>query len=165
MTQDFIFLAQALDNKSGDHIRSAGNSLSDGDTVSREKAVSAISTVIQKGKKVFDARGVQLTVDGHRFVLEVLANECDVAGRRAPIVCSGDYDMATENTTIESVLTELPRFASRIQRSIPPSGASDIRLAFDQLKKKYLSTRRMQLILIAGTLVALVVASFLTFKI
>ncbi|MDD2273244.1 MAG: hypothetical protein PHP95_14435 [Desulfuromonadaceae bacterium] len=152
MKESFIYWAQALDNSSPDHIEVHGQTLLPDDTVRRQEAVSLISGVVKAGSRVFDRRGVQLTCDGLRFVMEVPSMERDRSGRTAPIICSGDYDLKISKELSASVVAGLDDFAKRISRNILSEHFNLARESFEVLKKKS-STRRLVRVVVTGIMV------------
>ena len=142
MTGKLIFWAQALDNASPDHFEMRGEELLSDDAVRRQEAVSLVSDVVKAGTRIFDAQGVQLTEDGRHFVVELPSAELDRAGRRAPIVCYGEYGSRVGDTLWASVAVGLDDFAKRIGRNISPEHFELARESFETLKKKS-STRSL----------------------
>jgi hypothetical protein len=132
----FIFWAQALDNTSPDHIHVRGEELPPSDAARRQEAVSLVSAVVKFGTRVFNQKGVQLTEDGYHFVVEVPSVERDLAGRTAPIICYGDYDLKVVDVLSSLVSFELDDFANRIGRNILPEHRTLAHRSFRILKKK-----------------------------
>src|SRR5688572_7500316 len=151
MTEKRVYWAQALDNASPDHIDLLGEELFPEDTVRRQEAVSLVSSVVKSGWRIFSEGGVQLTVDGHRFVLEVFSRQYDEAGRTAPIVCSGEYGSRVDEAFLDSVVVGIDDFAHRVGRTIHPEHFEITRRAFGRLKKKA-STRRLVYVVGIGAL-------------
>ena len=132
MTEKLIFWAQALDNASPDHIEMRGHKLSPDDNVQRQKAVSLVSSVVKAGSRIFDRQGVQLTEDGRHFVVEVPSAERDDAGRTAPIVSYGDYDLTAVDAvgacpSLVALLTSRSASGGTFARSTLKSRASRLR--------------------------------------
>ncbi len=136
MTENLVYWAQALDNTSPDHIVLRGKEVSPEDATNRQEAVALVSHVIKSGTRVFDHGGVRLTVNEHRFVVEVLSQEHDQAGRTAPIVCCGEYDSPVDEVLGASVVAGIDDFAKHIGRTIRLDHFDMTRQAFGDLKKK-----------------------------
>lgn len=141
MTEKFILWAQALDNASPDHFDVRGEELSPDDTVRRQGAVSAVSSVIKNGTRVYEVSGVLLTADSYHFVLELPSAQRDRAGRTAPIVCFGDYDATVGDALGASAAVALDDFAKRIGRTLQPEHFELARASFEALKKKSSTTK------------------------
>ena len=153
---NLTFWAQALDNSSPDHLDLKGEVLSPDDTIRRQKVVSLVSTVVKVGSRVFEVRGIQLTADGSHFVVEVPSSQRDSAGRTAPIVCYGYYDLTVIDTLAESVATGLEDFAKRIGRCLQPDNFGVAREAFAALKKKSLTQKRLRMVRAGGAALVLI---------
>ncbi|MYM98738.1 hypothetical protein [Duganella vulcania] len=136
MTDKFILWAQALDNTSPDHFELGGKVLGPDDTALRQEAVSLVSSVIKKGARICGKDGVLLTADDRHFVVEVPSVQRDSAGRTAPIICYGDYDVAVGNALGNATAVALGDFARRIGRTLQPEHFELARASFDTLKKK-----------------------------
>jgi hypothetical protein len=117
MIKKLVYGAQALDNASPDHINLRGEELLPEDTMRRQEAVSLVSNVVKSGSLIFNEGGVQLTEDGHGFVVEVPSEQLDQAGRTAPIVCYGEYDARIDKAFRAFVATGINDFAHRIGRT------------------------------------------------
>jgi hypothetical protein len=147
--EKFILWAQALDNASPDHFDFRGEELSADDSRRREEAVSLVSSVIKKGRRVYPDKvsdpdkvsGVVLTADDGHFVLEVPSAQRDRAGRIAPIVCYGDYNAAGGDALGDSAADALYKFATRIGRTLQPEHLERARASFKALKKKSPTTK------------------------
>lgn len=72
-------------------------------TANRQRAVSLMSSIVKAGSEVFDRDNVRITVDSRRFVVAVPSDERDCAGRIAPIVCCGEYNLPVEDGFIDKV--------------------------------------------------------------
>lgn len=140
MTAKFVLWAQALDNASPDHFEVGGEELSPDDAIRREAAVSSVSSVIKSGIRVYEVNGVILTVHVRQFVLEVPSAQRDHAGRSAPIVCQGQYDVEGGDALGDSAACALDDFARRIGRTLQPEHIEGARAAFVALKKKSSTT-------------------------
>lgn len=157
MTEKFIFWAQALDNSSPDSITVRGEALGADDSLRRQKAVSDVSHVVKLGNRIFDTRGVQLTVDAQHFIIEVPSVQRDKAGRAAPIVCYGQYDREIIANLSDYVADSLCEFARENGRSIKPEHIELVHQAFSELKKK-LKKRRIVFGTVIGAAVLTIVA-------
>lgn len=157
MTEHLVYWAQALDNASPDHIVFRGKEVPPEDATTRQEAVSLVSSVIKAGRRVFDQRGVRLTVDGRRFVMEVLSTERDRAGRAAPLVCCGDYNAVDNDAVGASVAVGIDDFAKRIGRTIHVDHFDMMRQSFGALKKKTFTTSLLPVVGVALLALALLV--------
>lgn len=135
MTDKFILWAQALDNASPDHFQVHGKVLGSDDTLQRQEAVSLVSNVIKRGARICEKSGMQLTADDSYFVVEVPSAQLDSAGRTAPIVCYGDYDVTVGNALGASAAVALEDFARRIGRTLQPDHFELAQASFEALKK------------------------------
>lgn len=160
MTDKFVFWAQALDNSSSDHIEIHGESLASDDAIRRQETVSLVSRVVKVGESIFKSDGVQLTADNHHFVMEVPSVQRDRAGRTAPIVCYGDYRVATDDTLGFSVAAGIEGFAKRIGRDLQSADFERIHFAFKSLKKKSLTKRSLRVAAIGMAIVVLMGLAF-----
>ena len=149
MKGNFIYWAQALDNTSPDHIEAYGQTLSTDDTLGRQDAVSTISSVVKVGTRIYDQQGIQLTYDRCRFVIEVPTTERDHAGRIAPIICCGEYDLKNGDKLGALITFNLDAFAKRIGRNIRSEHNGLIQESFIVLKKKSLS-KKLVMIVVTG---------------
>jgi hypothetical protein len=155
VTEKFTLWAQALDNASSDHFALRGEELSPDDSVRRQAAVSSVSSVIKNGTRVCDVRGVLLTVDDRRFVLEVPSAQRDHAGRTAPIVCYGEADTAVTDALGTPAVVALADFAKHIGRTVQPEHLELARGSFEALKKKSSTTKLVRTGGIAGVALVL----------
>jgi hypothetical protein len=121
--------AQALDNISPDHIEVTGAKLT------REAAVSKVYGVIERGKRLYAADGVQLTEHRRQFVLEVPSTAQDQVGRTAPIICWSRYEENLSDAFANLLATNIEDFAKRIGRDLGDRHAEKITQAIDALKK------------------------------
>lgn len=126
--------AQALDNRSVDHVFKDGQQLSPSATLDREKASSLISSVTSDGRKVFESDGVEIYCSGPLYVVEVIPEEQDIAGRRAPISMCIDLSGCDQGSDVAVDLVEL---VHSIGRTIDPLRAGLVNKALaEELKKK-----------------------------
>lgn len=136
----FVLWAQALDNSSPDHFEVGGEELSPDDAIRREEAVASVYGVIKSGMRVYDLNDVILTAHVRDFVLEVPSAQRDHAGRSAPIVCQGQYDVERGDALGDSATLALDDFARRIGRTLQPEHIDGARAAFAALKQKLSTT-------------------------
>jgi hypothetical protein len=136
MSRIIVYLAQALDNVSAAHVEFEGKSLAEDEKTKREEAMSMVSEVKRKGKEIHSVDEVRLTGDRQHFVLEVSSLETDISGRRAPMVCYGQYPESSDTEFASTVAQEIQAFASRIGRSISPEALRGAQTSLDVLKKK-----------------------------
>jgi hypothetical protein len=118
-----------------------------------------MSSVVNSGSRIFSERGVELSEDGHRFVVKVPSEQPDQAGRTAPIVCYGEYDAHIDEALGASVAAGIKDFAHRIGRTIHSDDVKVTQNAFTVLKKKLLRrrlVRRLTIGALALTLLALI---------
>lgn len=154
--------AQALDNTSPDHFEVGGEPIPPEDWVRRQDVVSGVSRVIKEGWRVLASEGVQMTACEDQFVLEVLSAQFDSAGRVAPIVCCGAFNISDCDLLEESVPDTLEQFAGRIGRTIRSEHISTAGQAFVELKKKSSSRKLVRKLGVgAAVLVVLGVAYWL----
>ena len=92
MSEDFILMAQALDNASPNHFEVEGREVLVQEIDHRQRIVSQVSEVTKEGIKILDTSGISMTVDKQYFVIEVTTVQRDIAGRLAPVLCYGSYD-------------------------------------------------------------------------
>jgi len=140
------FWAQALDNASPDLIELRGQVAAPSDEASRQEVARLVSTVISAGTRVYEEDGLQLTADRRSFVLEVPSAEQDRVGRSAPIVSHGELLQPIDDSYVAAVVVEVARFAAGIDRSIEISRRAEIGAAFESLKKKRSSTRKLHMV-------------------
>jgi hypothetical protein len=125
--------AQALDNISPDHVFLDGKSLSVQDEQERREVSSLLSSVSMNGKKIYDADGVRLFLAGNTYVLEVLSQQLDIAGRAVPIaMCIDRSDQDDADGVVEEVL----KYAEQIKRAVADDRLQSVRIAIDTLAKK-----------------------------
>lgn len=146
MTENLVYWAQALDNTSPDHIYLRGDELHPTDAGRRQEAVSLVSSVIKSGSRIFSDKGVLLTKDDDRFVLEVPSQQLDRVGRIAPIVCCGEYGANIDDSFVENVIAGIEKFTSDIERTIRPAEIETMKYAFAVLKIKSSTKRRVRVI-------------------
>lgn len=164
MRPKLTFWAQALDNKSPDHIGIGGEAVPPEDTFRREESVSLVSSVVKGGACVFQERGMQLTADDDKFVVEVPSLERDQAGRSAPIVCYGGYGAEIDDALAKEVCTGFHDFAKRIGRTVQ-ADVEDFARAFAALKKNVSKRKLVHLVGIgAAVLLTLLLAYCLASK-
>jgi hypothetical protein len=104
------FQMQALDNMSHDHYQIGEELLSDTDPF-RQLVTNTISDVARNGHLVFKSNGAELIIRGRLFLIQVYANQLDVVGRRAPIICCGEFDKTTNSPDI---IKAISAFAEKI---------------------------------------------------
>jgi hypothetical protein len=122
---------QALDNQSDDHIELNGAMLTGDDNMKRQQAVSAVSSVIKSGRKLYSKDDVILTADKSSFCIEVPSEQKDVAGRIAPMIYVDDISTSSS----ASVSTKLSSFAFKVGRTISGQSLILVKEAFSKLKK------------------------------
>ncbi|MCL2823573.1 MAG: hypothetical protein FWD57_06240 [Polyangiaceae bacterium] len=141
MNKRFILRAQALDNASPDLFEFVGNT-DPKNNPTQEQAAMMIFTVIKGAKHVFDDNGMRLAANNTHFVARVLCEQRDIAGRGAPIVCYGEYDLQCIDTLGNMVVTAITGFAKQIDRTIQPDHLELVCKYFDELKKKAVQRQR-----------------------
>jgi len=154
MNHDFIFWAQALDNLSTDHMSVNDEELTPDDIKQREDVVSTVSHVVKTGTCEFESGGVKLTVNKTHFVVELLSVESDQAGRRAPIVCYGSYDLLDIDSLANLIASRLGDFTENIGRHTDSGYVKLLNKAFVTLSKK---SAKKRCIRIAGVVIAAVI--------
>jgi hypothetical protein len=104
------FKMQALDNRSPDHYQ-IGEELLPANDPLLQFVVATISDVARNGHLVFKSDGAELIIHGRLFLIQVYANQLDVAGRRAPIICCGEFD---KTTTSPDIIKAISMFAEKV---------------------------------------------------
>ena len=156
MNAELAFWAQSLDNSAPDHMSDGGRVLAPDETSVRQSVVGRVSRVTREGERLADVDGVILTWSGDEFVLEITAEERDVAGREAPMSCHGQIPGSEPSGWPEDVLERFDAFAADIARSIPPDAKrAGIRKLNELQKKKRQRTTRRALV-VAGTLAVVI---------
>lgn len=155
MNHNFIFWAQALDNLSPDQMSMGGKYLLSDDYKEREKVVSTVSNTIKTGACKFEADGIKLTANNTHFVMEVISDEKDSAGRSAPIVCHGIYDLSEINSLSKLVATDFTDFANHIGRHLAPGYDKLVDDAFDTLKDTLVKKKKIRKSAISLALIVL----------
>lgn len=131
--------AQALDNTSPDFYQQGCDLISPEDQVARQKITNAISDVSRSGIYHLKADGAELLVVGRRFLAQVSCQERDKVGRRASIVCCGEFaDDEDPAHLTESIVDAIHAFAARIGRTVEPIHIEAVRNELAELKKKSL---------------------------
>lgn len=135
--RELVFKAQSLDNRSPDHYQIGDELISIEAESRRREITNQISEVALKGKFLFKSKGAEFIIHHSRFLVQVYSLQLDRAGRRAPILCSGELNR-DDNLQFESrnIINAITKFAARIDRSIEPEHAEVIADVIANLKKK-----------------------------
>ena len=130
MTNSMQFKAQALDNVSPDNYQSAGRILTEHDQSGRLRVTEEISTISRLGRVQYKQDGAELILHGRRFLAQVISEQRDAAGRRAAILCCGEFDRRSDPADEAADLVDaLGEFATRIGRSIDPTHLNAVQSA------------------------------------
>lgn len=131
------FKAQALDNTSPDLYQIGDEVLNPEDHLARQQITNAISDISRSGDYHLKADGAELIAVGRTFLAQVSCQERDTVGRRASIICCGEFgedeDPAYET---ELIIGAIHTFASRIGRTVEPLHLQAVRSELAVLKKK-----------------------------
>jgi len=160
VTEEFIYWAQSLDNTSPDHIYKGNKKLLPKDNIQRQEAVSHVSKIVMSGSRIFDKRGVRLTESAQFFVVEVLSEERDQAGRIAPLICCGPYELTKSDALSASVIKGLDNFARQIGRNILPEHLELVSEVFKIFKKKIFAKKLKYAVVIGATVIILLVLAY-----
>lgn len=163
MKGNFVFWAQALDNSSPDHVNVGGGDLLPNDNERRQKAVSSVSHVVKVGSRIFDEAGILLVIDDKHFVLEILSLQCDNAGRAAPIVCYGNYEVTNNDILWKSVADGLDKFAKQIGRDVMPEHRDLIYKSFSVLEKELSRRKKKFVIFVCGIIMVVLLLLIISF--
>ncbi len=147
------FKAQALDNTSPDHYQIGNECLRDGDLRRRRQVTNMISVVAREGAQFLKADGAELIVDGSRFLVQVYSEQLDRVGRRAPILCCGEYDRIDDlRTGSAAIIQGIHGFAEKIGRTVETAHIQAIEGKLTDLKSKHGAFSRGVLLAIASLL-------------
>jgi hypothetical protein len=153
-----IFLAQALDNISADHIMVDDEMVPTIDNVLRQDAVSKVSKVTNQSKKsIYDNKCVRLQNDMMHFVLSVRCSELDCSGRNTSIVCYGSKDRLLDVVEQEALIHQLEKFAAQIGRDLDRQIIYNVRDAFSIVKKRAFKSQKNNLVLMILSLLTILV--------
>lgn len=133
MMGQLSFQAQALDNMSPDHYQIGDELLSAENQTGCIYVANMISEVAREGKSLLKAGGAELTVQRQRFLAQVYSEQLDRAGRRAPILCCGEFSRSDDP---QAITRAIQGFAAKIGRTVDPGHIQAIRGGLTELKKK-----------------------------
>ncbi|OZH52595.1 hypothetical protein AFK68_23365 [Hydrocoleum sp. CS-953] len=143
---------QPLDNKKPDIIEINEQRLEHSvpsEQKKRQKFVSKISRVVQAGKKEqYSRSNIVIYHTNREFVVETIPKEKDVLNRIAPIISYGkfpDYE-EEEIDWINQVVSDITRFASSINNSLPFSNNVLEKFLADIWRKKQDKFKKRDLI-------------------
>lgn len=149
------FKAQALDNTSPDFYQHGDDLLIPEEQVARQKITNAISDVSLSGNHHLKDDGAELIVFGRRFMAQVSCQERDTVGRRASIICCGEFtDDEDPAYQTETIIGAIHAFATRIGRTVEPFHLEAVRNELAVLKKK--RSMRTPIVLL-GLIVSLII--------
>lgn len=149
------FKAQALDNISPDFYQQGDDLITPEDQVARQEITNAISDVSRSGNYHLKADGAELIVVGQAFLAQVSCQERDEVGRRASIVCCGEFaDDEDPVYQTEAITGAIRAFSKRIGRTVEPTHLEAVRNELTALKKKRLIRAP---IVIAGLIVSFMI--------
>ena len=121
--EQVLFKAQALDNTSPDHY-SVGDAIIDSHDV-RAGISGFINKIAIDGKTILKSKDIEVISLGKQILIQVMGNETDVVGRKAPIIC-----VCSSNTSTVEIVSKIKGFASSIGRTI------DVESVINALNKK-----------------------------
>lgn len=132
-----VFQAQALDNRSSDHLRLAEHGVELLSPI-REQTYSGMASISAHGTVLFAQDGVKLFVKGSAAVLQVVPEERDYAGRLAPVVCwvEQKLEQGSGASGVDAVCASFEQFATAIGRSFSEPKRLATREALELLAKK-----------------------------
>jgi hypothetical protein len=133
MSGPLKFQAQALDNTSPDHYQIGDELLSAEDQARRCQVTDMISEVAREGTPDLQADGAELIVKGLCFLVQVYSEQLDHAGRRAPILCCGEFSRSDDP---DAIIQAIHDFAAKIGRTVDPGHIKAIKGRLAGLKKK-----------------------------
>ncbi|WP_156784211.1 hypothetical protein [Sphingomonas sp. SKA58] len=137
MKDALYFKAQALDNTSPDLYQYGDSKVVPDEGVMRQQITDLISDISRRGSHHLRADGAELIVVDRAFLVQVSCRERDDAGRRASIICCGEFsrddDPAEQSILIVGAIRE---FAARIERTVEPCHLKAIDDNLGDLKKK-----------------------------
>lgn len=136
MTNNF-YLAQALDNKSPDHIHINSTVLPENAT-QRQEISSLISKVTMSGTSLYNDGGVKLTELKGNVVIEIDTCQRDNIGRLAPIIVYFSTPKNISDAFINSQCSDILNFTQKINRTVSDENVKKIRSGLSHLKKKLL---------------------------
>jgi hypothetical protein len=98
----------------------------------RAEITQIISKVARRGKVIWKDGGAELivyrSISSGLFLIQAYSEALDQAGRRAPLLCCGEFDgLDNAPKQILEATTAIKNFANEIGRSVDPSHA----LSFD----------------------------------
>ncbi|QCG92717.1 hypothetical protein E6C67_02035 [Azospirillum sp. TSA2s] len=137
MNGPLSFKAQALDNTSPDHYQISDELLPADDQTRRRQVTNQISEVAREGEVLLQANGAELIFHRSRFLVQVYSEQLDQAGRRAPILCCGEFNSNDEpRAECENLIQAIRGFATKIGRTVEPEHIQAISGRLAKLKKK-----------------------------
>lgn len=162
MKEALSFKAQALDNTSPDFYQFGDELLKPEDQVARQQITNTISDVSRNGDYHLKDDGAELIVAGRTFLAQVSCKERDIAGRRASIVCcgefAGDEDPAYQT---ETIIGAIHTFATRIGRTVESTHLEAVRNQLVDLKKK--RSMRAPIVLLGLIVSLMILIAFLNY--
>nr|WP_294503901.1 hypothetical protein [uncultured Rhodopila sp.] len=133
MIRPLRFKAQALDNTSPDHYQIGDELLTVEDQAQRRQVTNMISEVARNGTPLLKAGGAELIFQHRDFLAQVYSEQRDHAGRRAPILCCGEFNHSDDP---QAIIQAIIGFAAKIGRTVDPGHIQAIRDKFAKSKKK-----------------------------
>ena len=131
------FKAQALDNTSPDFYQLGEEVLNPEDLLARQQITNAISNISRSGDHHLKADGAELIAVGRTFLAQVSCQERDKVGRRASIICCGEFGEDEDPAyQTELIIDAIHTFAGKIGRTVEPVHIQAVRSELAVLKKK-----------------------------
>lgn len=129
MKNCIIQWAQALDNRSFDHIAVDGRSLASSNTREVHLALETFQRAAMPGRHLYDSSTLRMLSNRRRFVLVVAARERDSAGRPSNSLISGPVSSLRDPAFEASLPARIAAFALIAGRTPAEGFESEIRIA------------------------------------
>lgn len=153
-----IFTAQSIDRGDLDPIEVDGVMLTEDETSARESAMAILSEVSRNGLSVLEQDRLEVWADKSRYLIKVVPDELDKAGRKSPILASG---LIIDTQTPDNIVARLQAFAASIERTIPTDCANAIENGVVKARKKEPSGVVRWIAVVGLTVVCLMLAALL----
>jgi len=153
MNSRLVMKAQALDNAAPDDYWLDGRSLAADDHHGRQCVTNMIASVAAEGKYRLSLQGAELITSRRHFLVQILSEQRDNLGRRAPIVSCGVLSAGNGLARADlEVLAKLRDFSTEIGRTLDAEQVQALASAFAELARKRVLRRAA---VVVGTLVAI----------
>ena len=151
--------AQALDNDAPDHYQIDGKILPVENCSDRQRVTKMIAWIAAEGKRHLDADGAELITHKQHFLVQLLSEQRDSVGRRAPIVCCGELNRADDPTRKSVDVFEAAHvFAAGIGRTLDAVQVEAVNAAFADLARRRVIRRVITVVGIVAVVLALLIA-------